>query len=213
MYKASVVGIDNSGKSSAVSALESIEGIGTIHTFSDYNGGESRLARISGKAVNRLAQFGEQHGYKSLVGFAYLLHLGPYFLEHRAKKSYSMLVSDRDPVFDTLYNSEFYLPKGFSKKINPALRLALRLFFSNPDLFIYLETSPDVAMKRSNEKKQLHEEIDTLNGIRELFDREVFTLERNGNSVVRIGTDTKTLEEVTEEVKYTLGTKSGIKIV
>jgi len=213
MYKASVVGIDNSGKSSAVSALEGIDGIGTIHTFSDYNGGKSRLARISGRLANRLAHFGEGHEYKKLTGFAYLLHLAPYLMEQRAKGSYSILVSDRDPIFDTLYNSEFYLPKGFTDKINPALRLTLRLFFSNPNLFIYLETSPEVSMKRSNEQKQLHEDLDTLTKIRELFDREVFALERNGTSVVRIDTDAKTLEEVTEEVKYTLGTKSGITII
>ena len=212
MYRVSVVGIDNSGKSFVVRSIDNIDGIGTIHTYSDYSGSQSRLAGVSGRLVNRLAIFGEQHDYRSLAGLAYLLHLAPYLLEQRAKSSCQVLVSDRDPLFDTLHNADFYLNDGFFEKLYPVLQFSVRRLFSYPDLFVYLETSPEVAMERTNEHRQLHEDVDTLNKIRELFDQELFILEGEDISVVRIDTDIKSLEEVTDEVVHTLRVNSGIQI-
>ncbi len=156
MYKVSVVGIDNSGKTSVVRSLDQVEGISTIHVTAYQNNG-SRFARVSGRIVNELAQFGETHNLKSVTGLAYFLHLVPYYFEERAKSSLQVLVSDRDPIVDTLCYSAFYLPDGFSKIVRHPLKFLLEHSFSYPDSFCYLEVSPEVSAKRNNKPLQLHD--------------------------------------------------------
>jgi len=95
MYKVSVVGIDNTGKTSAVNYVNDMDKVSTIHLTSCGNNGSS-LARIIGKPLNRIAEFGEQHNLKTITGATYFLHLIPYAIEQRIKCS-PVLVSDRDP--------------------------------------------------------------------------------------------------------------------
>jgi hypothetical protein len=124
MYKISVVGIDNSGKTSIVSPLGQIKGVSTIHLTS-YKNSKSKIARISGRAVNRLAQIGESCNLRFLAGFAYLSHLLPYYLEERAKGSSPVLVSDRDPIVDTICYSQFYASPDIAGALMPKLKLFL----------------------------------------------------------------------------------------
>lgn len=201
MYKISIVGIDNSGKTSVVRSLDEVEGADTIHVTSYQNNG-SRIARVSGRVVNRFAQFGETHDLKVLTGFAYLLHLFPYYFEEKAKNSSQVLVSDRDPIVDTLCYSDFYLPDGFSSVVRPPLKFFLEHSFSYPSSFCYLEVSPEVSTQRNNKPIQLHDKVESLSLLRDLFEKEMFNVERRGISVVRIDTDAKSLEEVTDEVKF-----------
>lgn len=210
MYKVSVVGIDNSGKTSVVRSLENIDGIGTIYTFGEYVGSESRLARFFGSLVDRLTQFGQVNEHKTISGFAWVGHFIPYYFAERANGHKDIVARDRDPVVDALCYSESYLLQGISRILRRPLKLTLKTFFGYPNLLIYLETSPEVAVQRSVKKKQLHEDLDNLTRVRGLYDQEIFILEKEGINVVRIGTDTKSLEEVIEEVRYTLVTKSGI---
>jgi thymidylate kinase len=204
MYKASIVGIDKSGKTSVVRALDGIEGIETIYPFKYQNDVRGPIG-ISKKLVSSLAHFGQDHNSKSISGFAYLFHLVPYFLEEKTKKSHSTLVSDRDPLVDTFCYLDFYLSERYSGIAKPPLRFLLEQAFKYPNLLFYLETSPDVSIVRGNEQNQLHNRKDALSKIRDLFDQETFRLEKKGIRVVRIDTDTKSLEEVIDEVKYTLG--------
>lgn len=211
MYKASVVGIDGSGKGSVVRSLEEIDGVGTIHTFSDYSRGDSGLARVSGRLAARLAQFGEQHEAHKLTGGAYLLHLVPYFFEKRAKRPHQLLVNDRDPTVDPLINSDEYLSENSSRRVKKILRPSLKLFYGYPELFIYLEVNPKVAIERierqgRNRQRQLHETLESLTNLKNLYDREMSRLEdEEGIAVVKIDTNPpKLLDEVIEEVKGTL---------
>ena len=203
MHKVSIVGIDNTGKTSIVKSLEDVDGIATINVTTFQNNA-SKIAGISGKLVNGLAQFGEQHDSKFLTGAAYFMHLFPYFFEQRAKKYSPLLVSDRDPIVDTLCYSDFYLPDGYSRIIRLPLQFLLEHSFDYPNSFIYLLASPEVSASRYKERNQLHETIKALSRLRELFDGEMLRLEKNGIKIIRIDTDTKPLEEVANEVKFHL---------
>jgi len=201
MYKVSVVGIDNSGKTSVVRSLDQVEGVSTIHTTTYQNNG-SRVARVSGRVVNELTQFGEARNLKGVTGLGYFLHLFPYHFEERAKGSSQVLVSDRDTIVDTLCYSDFYLPSGFSRIVRTPLKFLLQHSFSYPNSFCYLEVSSEVSVQRNNKPLQLHDTIKDLDRLRELFEEELFLAERQGIQVVRIDTDTKLLEEVADEVTF-----------
>lgn len=210
MYKISVAGIDNSGKTSVVRSLENTDGIGAIYTFGEYVGSKSRLARFFGSLVDRLTQFDQENGHKTISGFAWVGHFIPYYFAERANRHKDIVARDRDPVVDALCYSESYLLWGTSRILRRPLKLTLKTFFGYPNLLIYLETSPEVAVQRSVKKKQLHEDSDNLTRVRDLYDQEIFRLEREGIDVVRINTDTKSLEEVIEEVRHTLVTNGII---
>lgn len=201
MYKVSIVGIDNTGKTSIVKSLDEIEGIDTIHITS-YHDSDSRIARVSGRVVNRIAEFGETHNLKYIAGFAYLLHVFPYYFEERAKNSSPVLVSDRDPIVDIFCYSNFYLMDGFSRILRSPLKLLLEHSFGYPSSFCYLEASPEISIQRNIKKPQLHDNVQSLSRLKELFDEEMFIVEREGITVARINTDTKSLEEVKDEVKF-----------
>lgn len=201
MKKISIVGIDNTGKTSIVKSLENIEEIRTIHltAYQDY---KSRIAKISGGFSNSLIQFGEKNNSKLITGFAYFLHLFPYFFEEKLKTNSSLLISDRDPIIDTLCYSEFYLSENLSKIIKPVLKPALESLFYHPSSFIYLNISPEVSAKRNNKPLQLHDQIESLTHLKNLFDEEMFFMKKNGTPVIQINTDDKSLEEVTDETRY-----------
>jgi len=154
VYKVSVVGIDNTGKTSVVRSLDQVEGVGTIH-LTNYQNTASRIARFSGRVVNQFAQFGESHNLKPVTGLAYLLYLFPYYFEERAKSSPQVLVSDRDPIVDTLCYSDVYLSDGFSRIVKPSLKFLLEHSFTYPNSFCYLDVSPEVSAQRNNKPLQL----------------------------------------------------------
>lgn len=205
MYKASIVGIDNTGKTSVVQSIDEVDGVSTIH-LTTYQNNDSKIARHSGRLVNSLTVFGEAHDLKSLTGFAYFLHLFPYKFEEMAKNSSAVLVSDRDPIVDTLCYSDFYLPQRLSRIIRSPLRFALEHTFRYPDSFIYLEATPEVSVSRNSKQSQTHERIEALSRLKHLFDKEIFSLEHQGIPVVRIDTNSKPLEGVVDEVRYHLKT-------
>ena len=86
--------------------------------------------------------------------------------------------------------------------IRPPLKFLLEYSFRYPDSFCYLDVSPEVSARRNNKPLQLHDEINYLSRLKELFDEEMHLAERQEILVVRIETGTKSLEEVASEVKY-----------
>jgi len=124
------------------------------------------------------------------------------YVEERARSSSTVLVSDRDPIVDTLCYSNLYLPDGFSRIARPSLKFLLEYLFSYSNSFYYLDVSPEVSAKRNNKPLQLHDTIKYLNRLKELFEEEIFSAERRGIPVVRIKTDDKPLEEVASEVGF-----------
>jgi len=199
MYKISVVGIDNTGKTSVVESLDNMSGVSTIHLTTCQNN-DHRFARFSGRLVNRLAEFGEERDSKFITGFAYLMHLFPYKLEERTKADH-LLVSDRDPIVDTLCYSDFYL-SCISKAVRPSLKFFLEHSFNYPDSVIYLEATPEESVSRNHQGNQLHEITDALSRLKELFDEQMFFLEKKDISIIRIDTGSKSLDEVTDEVRF-----------
>jgi len=69
MYKLSIVGMDNTGKTSAVKSLDKMSGVATIHLTTCIRH-SSKFARKAGPLVNRLAEYGEDHHSKFITGFA-----------------------------------------------------------------------------------------------------------------------------------------------
>ncbi len=203
MHKISVVGIDNTGKTSVVKSLEDIEGIRTIHLTAcqDYN---SKIAEISSRFSNSLIRFGENNNSKLIAGFAYFLRLFPYFFEEKVKTNSNLLVSDRDPIIDTLCYSAFYLPKSLAKIVKPALKSTLECLFNSPSSFIYLDVSPEISARRNDKPLQLHDKIESLTNLKSLFDEEMYLMKKQEIPVVRISTDNKSLEEVNDEVRYNI---------
>lgn len=199
MRKVSVVGIDNTGKTSIVKSL-SCEGVPTIHLTS-YDDKTARIARASGKTAHALTEFGERYDLKSLTGLGYLLHLLPYYLEERTIHS-RLLVSDRDPIVDTMCYSHVYLPRSLAEKMATMLRYALERPFDYPSAFCYLEVVPETSAARNNKPLQLHDDIVTLGHLRDSFDEEMLHAKHMGIAVLKIDTNAKYLKDITDEVRH-----------
>jgi len=199
MHKVSIVGIDNTGKSSIVNSLNGIEGVETIHLTTVQNN-NSYIAKHTGNIVYYLARFGERNKLRRLTGLSYLLHLVPYAFEQATKNNCGVLVSDRDPIIDPLCYVHSYLPGITGKVIRPVLEKRLKTFFSLPDSFIYLTSTPDLSAGRDREKSQLHGKVEKISRINKILNQEIHLKENEGIPVKRIDTNEKSLEEVTIEV-------------
>lgn len=196
MYKISVIGIDKSGKTSTVNRLKK-ESIPTIYLTSNAHY-DSRLAKGLSNVSDLLKNIGEKNDLKALTGFAYMFKLLPYKLEENAKKSYPLLVSDRDPIIDVYCYSKIYLDR--SKKLRPFIRNFLETQFQKPDKIIYLQTSPEVALDRMGKYRQLHETKKSLTLLSRLYDKKIMEMQKKGTSVKTINTDNFPLEAVIEKV-------------
>jgi thymidylate kinase len=194
MHKVSIVGIDNAGKSSMVQSLGKIDNVSTIRL----TGGMSNRSRTA-RVVHRLAEIGESRNLKFVTGFAYFLHLFPYFLEQRANKE-PVLISDRDPIVDTVCYADFYLPKGLSKVFRPPLKFVLERWFGYPDSFCYLDVSPEIAAQRTSSRQQLHERLQSLRRLKELFEEEMLLAENRNVRVIRVDANTESLEDAINEI-------------
>jgi len=201
MHKVSIVGIDNAGKSSMVLSLGEVDCVNTIRL----TGGLSERSRTA-RVINRLAEIGESHSFKFVTGFAYLLHLFPYYLEQR-KNTAPVLISDRDPIVDTVCYADFYLPKGLSRLFRPSLKFVLERWFGYPDSFCYLDVNPEIAAQRTSSRQQLHERLQSLRRLKELFEEEMALAENRNIPVIRVDANTDSLEEATKELLQQLEKK------
>ncbi len=203
--RVSVIGIDNCGKTSVVTFLGSNKGMPTTHLTCQHHS-DSPCARVLGGMVGALARFGERHQLRFITGCAYLAHLFPYYLDLRRKKNTGMIVSDRDPIIDTMCYSQIYLPRAFSRCIEPFLRGFVHYLFHAPDTLFYLTGSPDAAAARGKGHPQLHERrVEVLKRLTHLFDREVERLHRRGVTVITLDTDTRAASEIADHIADYLG--------
>ncbi len=199
MYKVSIVGIDNTGKSSVVNSLNSVEGVETIH-LTTFHCNDSYIAKLSGKIVYCFVRFGEKNKLRMLTGLSYLLHLVPYAFEQAVKSKHGVLVSDRDPIIDPLCYVHSYLPGIAGKTVKPVLEKILKIFFRLPDSFIYLTSTPEFSADRDKEKCQLHGKVEKISRVSEILNKEMILKENEGIHVKRIDTNEKSLEEVRIEI-------------
>ena len=203
MRKVSVIGIDCTGKTSVVRSLGKAYNAPIIH-LTKYKNSLSRVAKLSSGLVNGLARFGERRDLKLATGAAYFAHLFPYKFEEMANVNSDLLISDRDPIIDTLCYSDFYLPSSISKTTAPLLKFFLEQSFNYPTSFIYLDISPEKSMERNHGENQLHEKVDALSRLKDLFDEQMFFLNKKGIPINRIDTTSKSLDEVIGEAKFLL---------
>ena len=61
--------------------------------------------------------------------------------------------------------------------------------------------SPEISIKRSNKKKQLHDNQGDLKKLKILFDVEMFLAEKKKIPVAKINTESKSLDEIINEVE------------
>lgn len=201
MRKISIVGIDNCGKTAITRSFEGGDDIATIHLTSVQ--GESTRIRTLRRLVAALATFGERHRFKTLTGFAYLLHLIPYAYAERALRQTEkrLLLSDRDPILDTLCYADVYIPKWIQTILFPHLRSLLTHFFPFPDAYLYVDITPSISATRMSASPQLHESTTHLSRLKFLFERHLGSVERNGVRVFRIVAEGKPLDAVAREVR------------
>lgn len=155
-----------------------------------------------GKPIDLLKEIGERKKLKRITGLAYLSHLVPYKLEEISKQNMSLIISDRDPILDPLCYCNFYLPKQQTKTIYPLLKTILTSFFNYPEHLFYLDVSPQEAMKRNPFGEQLHEKKNSLTELRNIFKEKIHTLKKENVKITEINTNSKSLEEVIEEVTF-----------
>jgi len=203
MFKIGIVGIDNTGKTSIIRSIGKLKGIEVVH-LTTHQHNNLRVAHSLGSLFGRWARYGEKKKSKTITGLAYFLHLIPYYLELKSKKKVPLLISDRDPILDTLCYAHYYLWDWFFKIIKRPLRFSLERFFSYPDILVYLDVSPEISIKRYPKRTQLHEKAETLTRLRSMYHDELKRIKNQGVKVVLINTDHKSLDEVTLEIKTLL---------
>ncbi len=203
MITISIVGIDNCGKTSLVKALNALEEVHTIHVTACEHS-RSKTAKWLGIIFAAMARFSESRKMRILTGFVYLLHLVPYYFERNTKRSSRVLISDRDPIIDTLCYIECYLPSRLSHILKPSVKWLLERFFTYPTHFCYIEVSPEISLERNGNNSQLHDGIRSLTRLKELFDEELNYAVRRGIPVFKINSNIKSFEEVLDEVKLYL---------
>lgn len=214
MRKISIVGIDNSGKTTITRSFEGSDAIATIHLTSVL-GGSTWISAVR-RLVTGLAALGERHHLKTLTGFAYLLHLIPYAHAERVLRQAEkrLLLSDRDPILDTLCYANVYLPKWIQPALFPHLRALLMRFFSFPDAYLYVDIAPSISITRMSASPQIHESTAHLSLLKTLFEYHLKAIERAGVRIFRIGADGKSFDAVAREarevVMHYCGTPSSL---
>lgn len=204
MYKVSVVGIDNTGKSSVVNYVKDMDNVNTFHLTSANNNG-SYFAHTIRKPLKKLVNLGEHHNLRGFTGAAYLLHLIPYAIETKTKTA-PILVSDRDPLIDTLTHAQIYLPRRWGYSVQTPLRKSLEYLFGLPNEIIYLNVSPEVSVQRNGQIVQIHEKVKSLHKLQDAIEIELDRLSHLDINIHSIDTETNCMDEVKHQVFSTLTT-------
>lgn len=202
MYKVSVVGIDNTGKTSVVNHVRGMDDVSTIHLTSCENN-DSSLGKKIGKSLSSVVEFSESRDLRIITGATYFLHLIPYAMEQRIKSS-PVLVSDRDPMIDTLSHAEIYLPNGIPNSVRHPLRASLEYIFGRPNAVIYLDVSPEVSVQRNGLVVQIHEKVESLTRLKDSIGCELDRLSDLNVDIHTIDTESNSLNDVKGLVKSTL---------
>lgn len=156
MKRISLIGIDGSGKTS----LTHLFMTNKFHTISisSFQTSSFKSIQFLGFLLNVLSLFFEKINFKTLYSFIYLLHLIPYYLEIMCIRNKNLiLISDRDPIIDTLCYFKFYFPQLSNTYFFNILKIILIKTFKPAVHYFFLNVYPETALKRKLKNIQLHE--------------------------------------------------------
>jgi thymidylate kinase len=212
-YRVLFAGIDGSGKSSCVDLLMSrlrtkysIIKLGDPNPCLHFQGKRIMLVNDNlHESVKKLRQISIKYHF-------YALFMVSKFIYKFILEKYVVLFNKSDLIFyptDKLLHPTVYftylLPS--TKKIASEFwfLISKSLFGFNENYTVfYLDAEPDVAMERICKRGsplQPHENVRDLATLRNQFAEMIEIALRNGFEIIRINTNVKSLEEVTDEVQ------------
>ena len=138
------------------------------------------------------------------------------YLGHLIKDA-NIVMYETDTLLHPAVYMTFHLP--FSRHISRRIRVRLAsIVFGSKRRFLtfYLEVDPNIAVERIRKRGgniHTHENVKDLETLKEEFDKMISIASGSGFNIVRINTDNKSAEDVTNEiymvVKRELGNSAG----
>jgi adenylate kinase len=221
-HKILFAGIDGSGKSTCmdllISRLQSRYSIMKIGNYDPYffHKGERKPAikyRYY-KIMDYIRPIAKKCHFYSIFlifNFTYKFIISKYL---EFFKESDIIIYDTDTLLHPAVYITYHMP--FSKVIKSSLRLRICsvLFGSKRNFSIfYLDTDPEVAMKRIHKRAETgvdihsHENIRDLKTLKKEFDSMVEVASENGFEIFKINTNERNLDEVVKEVQTLLEKK------
>ena len=200
MYKISIIGIDNTGKTAVVNRIEDEYRLETIQLTS-FKKCSSKLAKELGSLIEKWIRWSEYKQYQYCTGLLYFLLLIPYKIELWSKRKSSFILSDRDPIIDTLCYSHLYLPDKIARYLCQYFEFFLKRIFHYSDLYIYLVPSPKISVQRMKNSMQLHENLDDLSKLEQCYQFQLKELKSENIEVICIHIDSLTLNQLVAQIK------------
>lgn len=221
-HKILFAGIDGSGKSTCMDLLisrlqsrYSIMKIGNYDPYLFYKGKKEPAVKYRYyKIMDHIRPIAKKYHFYSLFlvfNFTYKFLISKYL--ELFKKS-DIIIYDTDTLLHPAVYITYHI--SFTKKINSALRLKIcsMLFGSRRNFSIfYLDTDPEVAMKRIHKRAETgvdihsHENIMDLRTLKSEFDSMIEVASENGFEIFKINTNERNLDEVVREVQTLLEKK------
>ena len=154
-------------------------------------------------------------GFFLLMNYIYRTIVANY-LGHSIK-DVDIVMYDSDTLLHPAVYMTFHLP--FSRCISRRMRVRLAsIVFGSKRRFLtfYLDADPNIAVERIRKRGgniDTHENVKDLESLKEEFDKMISVASEGGFNIVKINTDNKSAEDVTNEiymvVKRELGNSAG----
>ncbi len=228
MKKISIVGLDGSGKSSALEIivrqhLKQQDVQAEVWNLPKYEPAAWEIdhmpigRRLAG-LVDGAMLLGDRLNSRMLAGFFYFaiigLCYGPYqqFLIRKHNKP-ELILAERDPVIDGAVYSTYYLP--FAHRLAPSQRVTLItdvLRHRLPQTIIYLNIRPEVSMARILKsvddkswngrklKPHLHENLATLTELHCAYSQVLDVAAARGARVIEVDSTSSPPEQVASQI-------------
>lgn len=198
MVRVSFEGIDRSGKTSVVNRLAEY-GVPSLH-LTNFDDSYSNVAHLTGQWLGKRADAAEERGARWTAYGIYAAQLGPYLLDWRAKKSQSLVASDREPIVSLGTHLELSVHESIYSKFWPGIEKVFNFTYGTPALIFHMQVSPETAKERISEHRQKHETPEDLEKLIDITNRRLHKL--NGTvEVIPINNDSpRYLDDVMKEI-------------
>ncbi|MFH1211224.1 MAG: hypothetical protein V1645_04910 [archaeon] len=226
VFKATLSGIDGSGKSSALDQLSrrlSHDGYTVAHTLRPFyidmpKGRRERYAQRYEETMDCLHQVADKLKQKTFIGMINVIHhcgVSKIIEDYAIKKfKPDVVLAGRDTLLDPFAYSAYYfsftksLPVWIRKRVDELMNK------SRADMTFYMDIDPDLAYERilkriekekkeSNELREkwahMHENPKDLRFLKQEFETAIDLFGKGGQVIVRIDAS-KPLDDIVEEI-------------